>query len=76
MTRVDLARNRISPLLRVLTHEFNPSTPPAEPDWTITDPSQAPVMWPHQCRDCWGWVDDPRHLTPLPRGDNMSHEST
>lgn len=48
-------------------HRFNPSVPPAEPitDRLKGDPDAlsgaAPVMWFNQCRDCFGWVDDPRH---------------
>ena len=54
-------------------HDFNPSPPPVAPvtNRLKGDPAllsgAAPVMWPHQCRDCWGWVDDPRHLTPHQR---------
>lgn len=36
------------------THDFNPQDP---------DITNSPAT---QCRDCFGWYDDPRHLTPIP----------
>lgn len=50
-----------------IMHRFNPRPAPTEPitDQLRGDPynmaGAMPVMWPTQCRECWGWVDDPRH---------------
>ena len=46
-------------------HAHNPRPTPAAPDpnldyWQTR--SRPPVPWPTQCRDCWGFVDDLRHL--------------
>ena len=55
------------PAVPWVVHRFNPSVPPVEPitDQLRGDPynatGAAPVMWFNQCRDCFGWVDDPRH---------------
>ncbi len=47
-----------------IVHRFNPSVPPLEPA-QIRGEEEArvlvPIMWFNQCRDCFGWVDDPRH---------------
>lgn len=41
-------------------HNPRPAALPA-PEWA-PDRGRPPVPWPTQCRDCWGFVDDPRHL--------------
>jgi hypothetical protein len=51
-------------------HAYRPAVAPLQPDPPLTKHQLGalPVAWPTQCRDCWGWLDDPRHLTPLERG--------
>jgi len=46
-------------------HAYRPRRAPLVPDPGI-DRGRPPVAWPTQCRECWGFVDDPRHLTPIP----------
>ena len=46
-------------------HAHNPRPTPLAPDPAI-DRGRPPVPWSTQCRECWGFVDDPRHLTSIP----------
>lgn len=45
-------------------HPHNPRPAPLVPD-PLCGPGTAPVAIATQCRDCWGFIDDPRHLVPL-----------
>ncbi len=58
------------PVIPWFIHAFRPRIPPATPYRLLTrqELGAAPEPWPTQCRDCWGWVDDPRHLSPMPLG--------
>lgn len=55
-----------APVFAWRLHVHNPRPAPLDPDPTV-DRGRPPVPWPTQCRECWGWIDDPRHLTPFPR---------
>lgn len=44
-----------------VAHTHNPRPAPPTPT-AGTSPAVAPVAWGTQCRDCWGFLDDPRHL--------------
>jgi hypothetical protein len=43
-------------------HAHNPRPAPLIPDPGV-DRGRPPAPWPTQCRDCWGFVDDPHHLS-------------
>lgn len=57
----------LAPVFPWRLHRHNPTPSPAEPTPPMTRDQLGalPVAWGTQCRDCWGWLDDPRHLTPL-----------
>lgn len=59
-------------------HPHNPRPAPAAPDSTLTHwqlIGRPPEAWPTQCRDCWGFVDDPRHFA-FPIGPALTDQVT
>ena len=58
------AAPKLEPAFPWRLHAHNPRPAPLVPDG-LCEPGNAPVAWSTQCRDCWGFIDDPRHLVPL-----------
>ena len=69
--RRELRTIDLEPLFPWKLHYFNPTPCPDAPIHSMTKDQMGatPVAHSTQCRTCWGWVDDPRHLTPTPNRD-------